>query len=307
MKSPDIIGKKILYFILSGLVIVPGIISLALWGIRPAIDFTGGTTMEVRVENPPKNTNDPILIKDIEEVAKSDKIELASVQVTNTKTYLLRMKPIDKNQTQKLESDMNIKLGQISVLSLQTVGPTIGAETTLNAVKSVLIASLAIIIFIAFAFRKIHKPYSSWKFGICAVIALVHDVLVVVGIFSIMGHFFNVEVDSLFITALLTVMGFSVHDTIVVFDRIRENLHKMPNLSFADVTNESIVQTLARSLSTSLTVLFTLFALLLFGGETIRWFIVALLIGIASGTYSSIFNASPLLVLWEEWGQNRKK
>ncbi|MDP2860173.1 MAG: protein translocase subunit SecF, partial [bacterium] len=143
-------------------------------------------------------------------------------------------------------------------------------------------------------------------FGVCAVIALVHDTLVVTGLFSIFGHFYNVEIDSLFVTALLTIIGFSVHDTIVVFDRIRENLKKMPGASFAFVVNESILQTLIRSLSTSLTVIFTLVALLLFGGETTRWFVVALLIGIISGTYSSIFNAAPLLVLWEEkTGKNR--
>jgi len=151
------------------------------------------------------------------------------------------------------------------------------------------------------------KPASSLRFGVCAIIALIHDVLVVVGIFAILGHFFNVEVDSLFVTAVLTVIGFSVHDTIVVFDRIRENLKRMMGTSFPRIVNESILQTLDRSLNTSLTVILVLFTLLLFGGETIRWFVVALLVGIISGTYSSIFNASPLLVLWQELAEKRKK
>ena len=161
------------------------------------------------------------------------------------------------------------------------------------------VSTIAIIIYIALSFRAIPKPYSSWKFGVSAVLTLIHDVVLVVGVFSLLGRFFNVEVDSLFITALLTIMGFSIHDSIVVYDRIRENLRKMPGEDFAYIVNESIVQTLARSLSTSLTVLFTLFALLLFSGESIRWFVFALLIGIASGSYSSIL-AAPILIAWEK-------
>jgi preprotein translocase subunit SecF len=162
-------------------------------------------------------------------------------------------------------------------------------------------------LYIAFAFREVPKPANSWRFGICAIIALLHDVLVVVGVFSILGHFFNVEVDSLFVTALLTVIGFSVHDTIVVFDRIRENLKKNLTHSFEETVNNSILQTLGRSLNTSLTVILVLLALLLFGGESTKWFIVALLVGVVSGTYSSIFNAAPLLVLWNELSQKRRK
>lgn len=190
------------------------------------------------------------------------------------------------------------------IIKSETVGPIVGKETTENAIKSVGVASLAIILYIAYAFREIPKPYSPWKFGISAVVALLHDVFVVVGIFSLLGHFYGVQVDSLFVTALLTIIGFSVHDTIVVFDRIRENLNKDFRKPFAVVVNESLVQTLGRSLSTSLTVLLTLLALLLFGGESIRWFVVALFVGIFSGTYSSIFNAAPFLVLWEEKREN---
>ncbi|KKQ07503.1 MAG: Protein translocase subunit SecF [Candidatus Daviesbacteria bacterium GW2011_GWB1_36_5] len=157
-----------------------------------------------------------------------------------------------------------------------------------------------IVLYITYSFRNIPKPTSSFRFGIAAIAALIHDVLVVVGIFAILGHFFNVEIDVLFVTALLTIIGFSVHDTIVVFDRIRENLPKNLSKKFEAVADISITQTLARSLNTSLTVVFVLIALLLFGGESIRWFVVALLIGIISGTYSSIFNATALLTFWEE-------
>jgi preprotein translocase subunit SecF len=170
-----------------------------------------------------------------------------------------------------------------------------------------MIASLLIVLYITWTFRKIPKPASSIRFGICAIIALVHDVLVLLGVFSIFGHFFNVEVDSLFVTAILTVIGFSVHDTIVVFDRIRENLKRVGSENFEEVVNDSILQTLDRSLNTSLTVVLVLSALLLFGGESIRWFVVALLIGVISGTYSSIFNAAPLLVVWQELIEKRFK
>jgi len=243
---------KWLFFGISLLVIMPGIYSLARYGLKLSIDFTGGTRVE-------------------------------------------------KNAA-----------GEI--ISSETVGPVIGAETTQKAVGAVGAASLAIILYIAYAFREIPKPYSPWKFGICAVVALIHDVLVVVGMFSLLGHFYNVEIDSLFVTALLTIIGFSVHDTIVVFDRIRENLSKTALPAgrqaanyFEEVVNESILQTLARSLSTSLTVVFTLLALILFGGESIMWFVAALLIGIISGTYSSIFNAAPLLVVWENLSKRASK
>ena len=276
---------------------MPGIISLGLWGVKPSIDFTGGTLLEIKIQN----LKSKIQNEEIKKIAQSQNLKVGSIQESGENTYLLRLKPIDKDQNQKLQEELNKQFEEVKELRFETVGPTVGREATEKAIKSVLIASLIIILYIAWAFRKIPKPYSSFRFGICAFLALIHDVLVVVGLFSLFGHFFKVEVDNLFITALLTIMGFSVHDTIVVFDRIRENLHKLPsNLTFAHIVNESIVQTLARSLSTSLTVLFTLLALLLFGGESVRWFIVALLIGVTSGTYSSIFNAAPLLVLWDE-------
>ncbi len=297
----DIIGKKWFYFLFSGLVIVPGIISFFLWGIRPSIDFSGGTLIEFQIQKEGSKGKQ----EEIRNILQKENIEVGIIQETEGNTYLLRLKPIDNEQKQKLQKALTDQYGEIKELRSEIVGPTIGRETTENAFKAIVIASLAIIVYVAFSFRQIPKPYSSIKFGISAVIALIHDVLVVVGLFSLFGHFFKIEVDSLFITALLTIMGFSVHDTIVVFDRIRENLKRMPDLSFTAVVNESIIQTLARSLSTSLTVIFTLFALLLFGGESIRWFIVALLIGITSGTYSSIFNAAPLLVVWEEWGKKK--
>lgn len=185
----------------------------------------------------------------------------------------------------------------VQLVSNSEVGPSVASDTTRNAVLAVAAASAFILLYIWFSFRKIPK---AWRYGACAIIAMLHDVLVVLGIFSILGKLFSIQIDSLFITALLTVVGFSVHDTIVVFDRIRENLHRRTSETFEEVVNASLVQTMARSLNTSLTVLFTLSALTLFGGDSVRTFTLTLLIGIFSGTYSSIFNASMLLVIWEK-------
>ncbi|MCL4397699.1 protein translocase subunit SecF [Patescibacteria group bacterium] len=290
---------KWLFFAISSLVILPGLFSLIKWKLNPSIDFTGGSLLEVT------GWPDSNQIKDI---FTKDQVEVFSIQRAGGGDFIFRTKAIDNATKDKLFADLTSKLGsQISISRFETVGPVIGQELTNKAMQSVGVASLAIIVYIAYAFREIPKPYSPWKFGVSAVVALLHDVLVVTGIFSILGHFFHVEIDALFVTALLTVIGFSVHDTIVVFDRIRENLRRTAGkVNFEEVVNESVLQTLARSMTTSLTVLFTLLALVLFGGESIRWFVIALLIGIFSGTYSSIFNAAPLLILWEQRRNPRK-
>jgi len=289
---------KYVFFAISLLVILPGIFSLAKFGLKMSIDFSGGTLLEIQNSSLRQDSGRQAKLKTIYE---NQKIEFASAQQTSNSSVLIRSKSLDNSAKEKIVAEISKEFGETKVERFETVGPTIGAELTQKAMMAVGLASILIIIYIAYAFREIPPPYKSWRFGVCAVIALLHDVFVVIGTFSLLGHFFGAEIDSLFVTAILTIIGFSVHDTIVVFDRIRENLSKdASKLSFADVTNESILQTLVRSLNTSLTVVFTLLALILFGGESIRWFSVALLIGIVSGTYSSIFNAAPLLVLWEE-------
>lgn len=291
----DIIGKKYLYFLLSLIVIIPGVISLLLFGLNLSIDFTGGTMITVSV---PKQA-DQKAANSVAGILQKEGLRVSSTQ-TSSNLVLVRTQLMDQTQDKGFVSDLGNRIKGAKQEEFESIGPTIGAETTTNAILAVIIASLFIILYITWSFRKVPKPASSFRFGICAIIALVHDVLVVVGIFAILGHFFGVEVDSLFLTALLTVIGFSVHDTIVVFDRIRENLRRVSGLPFSKVVNESILQTLDRSLNTSLTVVLVLLALLLFGGDSIRWFVVALLVGVISGTYSSIFNASPLLVVWQE-------
>ncbi|HPN67134.1 MAG TPA: protein translocase subunit SecF, partial [bacterium] len=203
-------------------------------------------------------------------------------------------------------SKLQENFGTVKELRFEGVGPTVSKELTQKTIWAVLLASLAIILYLAWAFRNVPAPTSSWRFGICAIAALLHDVLFVLGVYSILGHFYNVEIDILFLPAILTVMSFSVHDSIVVFDRIRENLRKYTKESFEEVVNISVNETLVRSLNVSLTVVITLLALYLFGAESIKPFLFTLIIGLISGTYSSIFNASPLLVTWHYFSNNKK-
>ncbi len=293
----NVIGKKNWYFGLSLLVIIPGLIFFVLnfkefgFGLNLGIDFVGGTKIEYQV---PNKTG-----KDVANIFKSENVEVYTIQQSGDQ-FTVRTRSLKQKTYIDIKKRLSLLSKNSKELSYEDVGPVIGGETSVNALKALIIASVLIILYITWSFRSVPKPASSFRFGICAILALIHDILVVVGCFAILGHFLKVEVDSLFVTALLTIIGFSVHDTIVVFDRIRENLLRMGSANFSNVVNESILQTLVRSLRTSLTVILVLVALLLFGGESIRWFVVALLVGIISGTYSSIFNAAPLLVLWQE-------
>jgi preprotein translocase subunit SecF len=276
---------KILFFVLSTLIIIPGLIFLFMGGLKLGIDFTGGALLEYKFE---------------QAVDKNQLAQYGIITPSDQNTYIIRTKPVEHEALQNLKKELEQKFGKFEVRREENVGPTIGNELKQKAVLAIGLACLMIVLYISYSFRKVPKPASSFRFGIAAIVALIHDVLVVVGLFAILGHFFHIEIDTLFVTAVLTVIGFSVHDTIVVFDRIRENLPRYLSRKFEEVADISITQTLARSLNTSLTVVFVLLALLLFGGESIRWFVVALLVGIVSGTYSSIFNATALLTWWEE-------
>lgn len=297
----NIIKHKNIFFLISAIVIVPGLISLVLFGIRPSIDFTGGSRLTIGA------TLSKNQIQELDTYLQKNKVSVHSITEPQENTLVIRTNAIDQKEKNRVITVIKKKYKNVSEKSFETVGALIGSETTINALKAVAIASVAIMLYIAFVFRKVSKPVASWKYGACAIIALLHDVLFVLGAFSLLGYFFHVEVDSLFITALLTVMGFSVHDTIVVFDRIRENLHKDTRSPFETIVNDSILQTLNRSLNTSITIILVLFMLFLFGAENTRWFIVALLLGIISGTYSSIFNAAPLLVAWYQFDKKRAK
>jgi len=298
----NLMGKRNWFFALSALIIIPGVISLLIFHLKLGIDFTGGSLLRY-------SFTQQIQSSDIQQAYAS--VGIADVVVHTTiptqgtaQSAIIRAPNLDINQIESAENALKAKYGTVTRDSADTVGPLIGQQTTRNAIFAVLAASAIILLYIWWAFRRLERPY---RYGACAIIALLHDVLVVVGLWSIFGEVFGFEIDALFVTGVLTVVGFSVHDTVVVFDRIRENLIKRAGATFETSVNNSLVQTLARSLNTSLTVLFTLLALSLFGGVTIRNFVLVLLIGIASGTYSSIFNASALLVVWENWDVSRRQ
>ena len=292
----NIVGKRYWYFGLSLLIIIPGLISLILFGLRLSIDFTGGALWQLQFTQP-KTAIQPADVKAIFSQAGFDEALVQTSTTTSTDdTIIVRAKPIEAAQKATLQTALQARYGDFVEQRFDNVGPAVGAEVTRNAGVAVGLAAIAILIYISIAFRKVPN---SFRYGTCAVIALVHDALVVLGLMSLAGHFLGWEVDSLFLTALLTVIGFSVHDTIVVFDRIRENINRYRSQDFETIVNRSIIETLDRSINTQLTVLFTLTALALLGGVTVRIFVVTLLLGILSGTYSSIFNASPLLVVWE--------
>ena len=298
----NIIKYKKYYFIFSILLILPGMISVFLYGLNLSIDFTGGsrTALEYQKEVTQRT------LDDTRGVFSKAGIEVATIQRSGNSVFL-RTEPINEKENAKVLLELKKKYTGVKQLEFITIGPTIGRETAIKALQALVASSVLIVIYIAWSFRKVPKPTSSWRFGVGAVVALLHDAILLLGIFSLLGHFYGVEVDSLFMTAILTVIGFSVHDTIVVFDRIRENLLREVGQPFEKVVNDSILQTLNRSLNTSFTALLVLLALLLFGGESTRWFVAALFIGIASGTYSSIFNAAPLLVAWDEIDRKRLK
>ena len=283
-----------LYFLISALVLVPGIYSVVRFGLRPAIDFTGGTLLEIQfVRDIPQNM--------IELVANKDGLPLVSIQKTSLNTYLLRMKPGSSEKLVAFQTGLATSVGEVpNVVRNETVGPILGKELLQKTLAAAMIAVIGILLYVAWAFKNI-------RFGVAAVVALIHDLLVVVGVFSLLGKFAGVEVDTLFVTAILTTMSFSVHDTIVVFDRIRELLRGKEKAGIAEISDLALTETMGRSLANSFTIMFMLLALVLLGGFTVRWFALALLIGTVSGTYSSPFVATPILILWDRFEKRKRK
>jgi preprotein translocase subunit SecF len=282
------------WFAVSGIILLFGVISLSVYHLKLGIDFKGGTQIQLQFNQAPN-------VSQIQTAIASLNIGAVQLQTAENDNLIIETETLTTQQHAAVLAAVQ-KLGPtFSETQYNSIGPVIGKELETDAFWQLLFVSLGIIIYIGYAFRKVPKPVTSFRFGGAAIVALIHDLLFVLGIFSLLGHFWGVEIDSLFVTAMLTVLGFSVHDTIVVFDRIRENLRLYPGQSIDFVVNHSISQTLVRSLNTSLTVLFVLLSLLLFGGDTIKYFVFALFIGIIVGTYSSIFIACPVLVLWQKW------
>jgi preprotein translocase subunit SecF len=292
----NIIKYRYWYFLFSLIIIIPGIIGYALWGLPLSIDFTSGSLLEVRFETgkAPQPAQVVALYADYG-------FDSPRVQTAENDTIIIRSKDMPQTTKQAIVDEMQTRFkSQVIVDRFDTVGPSIGSQVTQRAFFAVALAALGILAYITFAFRKVNHAF---RYGVAAIIAMIHDILVVFSVQVFLSHFLGWEVDSLFLTALLTVIGFSVHDTIVVFDRLRENSMIYRRIPYETVVNHSIVQTLDRSIMTTFTVLLVLFILALFGGITIRHFVIILFVGILSGAYSSIFDASPILVVWEnrEW------
>ena len=300
-----IVRHRIIFFAITGLITLVALASLAFYGLRLGTDFTGGSLVEVRYDG--VRPAGDVMTRNLEDAG----FEGFSLRETGTDGYILRSALLTDEQRNNLPAIFSYQGGTARIEQLTEVGPTIGLELRNKALIALGLVLLCILLFIAFAFRKVSEPVSSWVYGLIALVTLIHDVIVPVGFYAALGHFFGAQVDTLFVTAILTVLGFSIHDTIVVFDRTRENLRinhdRNRKEPFEEVAGRSLNQTFVRSINTSLTVLITLLILFFIGPASTQDFALTLLVGIIAGTYSSIFLATPLLVTVEKWRKNRKK
>jgi preprotein translocase subunit SecF len=291
----NILGKRYIFFALSLLVIVSGLITLFAGKVPLSIDFTGGSLLEVAFADQSPDTAEII------QLYESANLQDVQVQTSDAGTYIIRSRFLDNDERDVVLRSLTENIGEVEVVRFDSVGPSIGEQVTSRGALAVAVASLLVVLFIAWSFRGVQNAF---RYGVCAILAMIHDVAIIFSMVGFGSLLFGWEIDSLFLTALLTVIGFSMQDTIVVFDRIRENSNIYRRLDFETLVNHSIVQTLQRSINTQLmTVEFLLLALAMFGGITLQEFASILLIGLLSGTYSSIFIAAPILVLWEkrEW------
>jgi preprotein translocase subunit SecF len=294
-----VVNNRKIFYAISIILVLASVAALVAWGIKPGIDFTGGTLVEVSY---PGGRPDQSAI-----AAQLSVIDpAASIRPAGENGYIVRMREVNQTEKQDVLGALSLK-GSAEVVekTFDSIGPVLGNEAVRKSSVSIILVILAIVHFITFAFRKVSEPVASWKYGLTAIIALLHDVIIPLGVFSVLGHFLGYEVDTLFVTALLVILGFSVHDTIVVFDRVRENLkHATGKKSFEHI--DSVSQTFTRSINTSLTTLLALVVLYVVGGDITKHFSLVLIIGIAAGTYSSIFVGSPLLVTLEKLSKKNK-
>lgn len=283
----NIMRWKYLFFAISGIFLIPGLISLLLWRLNPSIDFTGGSLLEIQI-----NQSESISSSQIEENI-SQTYQVESVQSSGENQFIIRAQEITNEQKESALQNLRQIYPEISEQRFETVGPVLGQELLQKMMIAIVLAAVFITIYI-------WRQFNQLKYGVSAIIAVFHDTLIVLGMFSLLGHFFHIEVGVLFVTALLTTLSFSVHDTIVVFDRIRELRRLHIRMPYQTIVNTAVLETMGRSVNNSMTIIFMLTALVLLGGESIRWFAVALLIGSITGTYSSSFVAVPLLLVWED-------
>jgi preprotein translocase subunit SecF len=288
----NFIRYKLVFFFLSFLVLGISAFALITWGLQPSVDFTGGTLLQI-------DTAGQLTRNDLETFLQDKDLKSLSIQESEKNSFLIRTSPLPEQVVADLQQHLEKTASSSAITREETVGPTLGRELLVKTVVAIILASISIVVYTALQFK-------SFKYGLCAVLAMFHDSGILLGSFAILGHFYQVEVDVLFVTAVLTTLSFSVHDTIVVYDRVRELSKKHAKTPYPQVVNLAINQTLVRSLNNSFTIIFMLLALALLGGETIKWFVVALLIGTIAGTYSSTFTAAPLLVVWEKLVARRK-
>ena len=291
----DIIGKRFWFFLISGVVILIGIISLATFGLPSGIEFSSGSMLTVRFEEPVDHAQ-------FQQEMSNLGYTSAIIQRTGEGEFLIRTHELTDEEKAQIEDALTARFGQLSETQFSSVSPMVAAETAHNAAIAVAVAAVGILLYVTWAFRRMPKPF---HYGTCAIVALIHDALIAMGVFSILGAILNWQINLMFITGLLAVIGYSVNNTVVIFDRIRENLTKGISADLETAVNHSLVETLSRSANTSLTTLIVILALLLFVGASIQNFVVVLIIGIIAGTFSSICIAPSLLVVWDkgEWGR----
>jgi preprotein translocase subunit SecF len=298
-----IINNRKLLYVFTAILIIASIAALSVWGLKPGIDFAGGTLIEASY--PVAATTTPSQAALVSGISSID--PAVSVRPSSD-GYFIRMKAVTQaEKAQVLDILSASGMAQPTIKSFDSIGPVLGAESLRKAIVSIILVILGIVLYITFAFRKVSEPVSSWKYGLIAIVSLVHDIIIPLGAFSIFGHYLGYEIDTLFVTALLVILGFSIHNTIVVFDRVRENLSHNGGKNFDVTVGQSVNQTLTRSINTSLTVLIALVSLYILGGEATQHFTLALIVGILAGTYSSVCFGSSLLVTIEKWGRNRAK
>lgn len=292
----SIIGLRKIWFAMSGTIFIAGIIALIVWGLRLGVDFTGGTLLEF-------TTKSPVTAQAVKEVITSAKID-GNVQSTKD-SFVLRAGPMTEEQHQNIVTALNGKFGEITEKQFTSIGPSIGQEVKTKSIIAVVLVTIMVLLYIAWAFRTASVPVSSWVYASIVIATFVHDVMVPVGIIAVVTHFGGFELNSTFIAAVLTILGYSINDTIVVFDRVRENLRRVRG-NFEEVVETSVRQSVSRSINTSVTTMLALIAIFFFGGESVKMFALTLILGIFFGTYSSIFIASPLLVEWYKLKHHRR-
>ena len=297
----NVVKLRPIWYTLSGLMIGLSIAFLSIWGLRQGIDFTGGSLLVARFEARPATA-------DIQQVLDKTISDLGTtvIQPAGDTDVQIRLKHIEEGDHQKIVTALKDKFGKVTELRFDAIGPVIGQELRQKAIQGLLIVLLAIMAYVAYVFRKVSTPVKSWKYGLITIFTAFHDVIVPVGAFAFLGHFYHVEIGTAFVAAILTILGYSITDTIVVFDRIRENMrNRRKDQTFDALVNESILQTMRRSLNTSATTVMAILVLYLVGSESIKEFCLALVVGITSGTYSSIFIASPVWAIWRNWEERR--